>query len=138
MSAGPENRFIASIHRLLPPVDEFYRMKNHNEYNSGIADCWYSARLDLWIEYKFVVLPKRPETLITIIDGKDPSLSKLQQQWITGRVREGRNVWVVVGCDEGGIVLRQGWGMGRWRNDAFQDALVSRQSIAESIMSFCH
>ena len=54
MSQGPENAFIASIHRHLPSPETLYRMKNHNEYNGGIADCWYSGKRDLWIEYKFI------------------------------------------------------------------------------------
>ena len=97
MSQGPENRFISSVHDKLPPVSEFYRMKNHNEYNGGIADCWYSAKRDLWIEWKFVAIPVRDETVISIVDGKKPALSLLQQEWIRSRVCEGRNVWVGVG-----------------------------------------
>lgn len=137
MSRGPENRFISAIHSLLPPVSEFYRMKNHNEYNGGIPDCWYSARLDLWIEYKYVELPARPDTMITIIDGKKPSLSKLQQEWITSRVHEGRNVWVIVGSNIGGLIERQGWGPGRWRADDFKAQCVPRHQIAKAIEEFC-
>ena len=138
MSQGPETQFIASVHRLLPSVDEFYRMKNHNEYNGGIADCWYSARQDLWIEYKFVDLPARPDTMVSIVDGKKPSLSKLQQEWIAGRVNEGRAVWVIVGCKLGGLLTRQSWGPGRWRAEDFKAQCLTRPQIAQAIMEFCH
>lgn len=96
--ATPENTFIASVHRHLPM--KMYRMKNHNQYNGGIADCWYSGPAgDLWIEYKFVVLPKRSDTLIV------PNLSALQIDWLTNRSKEGRRVGVIIGSKEGGAWL---------------------------------
>ncbi len=137
MSQGPENRFISSVHDKLPPVDEFYRMKNHNEYNGGIADCWYSAKRDLWIEWKFVLLPVRDETMISIIDGKRPALSLLQQEWIRSRVHEGRDVWVGVGSVLGGVLFRGGWGAGRWTASEFRALIVPRADLAAQILAFC-
>ena len=94
----PENTFIASVHKFLP-VD-LYKMKNNNQYNGGIADCWYSgARGDLWIEYKFITIPSRDETLIPL------NLSQLQQNWLRARCTEGRSVGVIVGCKSGGVWL---------------------------------
>lgn len=104
MSSGPENRFIQSVHRLLPA--RVYRMKNHNPYNSGIADCWYSGDAgDLWIEYKFLVLPKRAATVVDITAGKEPLLTVLQQEWLRSRHIEGRKVGVIVGTPQGGLWL---------------------------------
>ena len=37
--AKPENSFITGVHRYV----QSYYMKNHNEYNGGIADVWYSG-----------------------------------------------------------------------------------------------
>lgn len=112
MSRKPENVFIASVHRLLPPVTLLYRMKNNNDYNSGIADCWYSGpRGDLWIEYKFLELPKRDKTIIDLVGGKDPMITPLQQQWLAERLNEGRDCWVIVGCKDGGALFKkQQWG----------------------------
>ena len=94
--ATPENTFIASVHRHLP-VD-LYHMKNHNQYNGGIPDVWYSGPAgDLWIEYKFIAVPKRDDTNIII------NLSELQKNWLRSRFSEGRKVAVVVGCKEGGV-----------------------------------
>lgn len=101
MSSKPENTFIASVHRHLP--EDLYRLKTHNQYNAGIADVWYSGERDWWIEYKFLVLPKRDSTVIDLIGGKDPSISALQQKWLKDRHAEGRNVGVIVGCKEGGV-----------------------------------
>ena len=96
--ATPENTFIASVHRHLPV--ELYRMKNHNQYNGGIADCWYSGPAgDLWVEYKFIVIPKRDDTVIKI------ELSELQKNWLTSRHAEGRTVAVIVGAKEGGAMF---------------------------------
>lgn len=105
-------------------------MKNHNQYNGGIPDVWYSGnRSDLWIEYKFVTLPKRDTTLIV------PGLSDLQQNWIESRFNEGRNVGVVVGCKSGGV-----WFDGiNWRRcitaAQFRTSMIARQDLAKTIES---
>ena len=138
MSKGPENTFIASVHRHLP-VD-FYSMKNHNEYNGGIADCWYSGtKADLWVEYKYLNLPKMADTLIRLTDTIKPyALSKLQQQWLWGRSLEGRNVHVIVGCPKGGVIFThpEVWSepiaAGR-----FLQFVVDRKSIAQHILKVC-
>lgn len=104
MSSGPENTFIRSLHRLLPAG--VYRMKNHNPYNSGIADCWYSGNAgDLWVEYKFLVLPKRAATVVDITAGNAPPLTALQQDWLRSRHAEGRGVGVIIGMPQGGLWL---------------------------------
>ena len=94
----PENTFIHSVHRHVPM--DIYRMKNHNAYIAGIFDVWYSGgKADLWIEYKYVPV-KKPITPVV------PALSKQQTRWFKERLKEGRNVWVIVGMISGGIVYR--------------------------------
>lgn len=138
MSRKPENTFISSIHRHLP-VD-IYSMKNNNEYNAGIADCWYSGKAgDLWVEYKFLEVPKRPSTVLNFCDIKKPySLTTLQQEWLNRRFLEGRAVGVVVGCSGGGV-----WLPGCSFNLAmtaqeFTNALKSRRELAELIAQKTH
>jgi hypothetical protein len=102
VSQGPETRFIASVHRQLPPNQYF--MKNHNAYIGGPADVWYSGEIgDIWIEYKYVkTLPKS----INLMDTKKKyALSALQQEWLHDRYAENRKVFVVLGCMQGGVVL---------------------------------
>lgn len=132
MSRGPENTFIASVHRHLP-VD-LYAMKNHNQYNGGVADCWYSGGLgDLWVEYKFIVVPKRGTTLIDLCGGKDPAISALQQEWLRDRHLEGRNVAVVVGCKNGGVVLEdRSWEL-PFTTQMFIANTTDRKSVASWI-----
>lgn len=102
--SGPENTFIASVHKHLPP--QLYRMKNHNQYNGGIPDVWYSGtKADLWVEYKYVNLPKKDDTVIQLTGGKNPLLSHLQLEWLIERHKEGRNVAVVVGSKLGGCYI---------------------------------
>lgn len=136
--SGPENNFIAAVHRKLVPIDQFYRMKNHNAYNGGIADCWYSGRRDLWIEYKWVDLPKTPTTVIDITAGKKPSLSVLQQEWLRDRVAEGRSCWVIVGHAKGGAVFKfeREW-MKAWTQAEYLAGAHSRDEIAVQIMQHC-
>jgi len=105
-------------------------MKNHNQYNGGIPDVWYSGpAADLWIEYKFVALPKRENTVISI------DLSDLQKNWIATRVAEGRNVGVIVGSKDGGV-----WFPGTtWETAVtmlqFKTSIESRKSLAGLIQN---
>lgn len=128
MARQPENTFIASIHRLLP--SGVYRQKNHNPYNSGIPDCWYSGDGgDLWVEYKFVELPKRKTTIVPV------TLSELQKNWLTRRHAEGRNVGVIVGCGHGGVWLPGvTWDTPMLCED-FRTRLLPRQQLAETILN---
>ena len=111
-----------------------YSVKNHNEYASGMADVWYSAAKDLWVEYKFIVLPKRADTLIDLIGGKNPSLSHLQQAWLRARDAEGRNVAVVVGCKEGGVLFSGVSWDSTWTTKDFTSWLVTRQELAKELL----
>lgn len=126
--ATPENTFIGAVHRHLPA--ELYRMKNHNQFNAGIPDVWYSGPAgDLWLEYKFIVIPKRDTTIIKV------ELSDLQKNWIRLRAAEGRRVGVVVGCKEGGV-----WFPGKdWEADTtageFRGLLMTRQQVALAIVN---
>jgi hypothetical protein len=139
MSRGPENTFIASIHKLLP--EDLYAMKNHNEYNGGIADCWYSGVRDLWVEYKFLEVPKRGNTIINLVRRPStktpPVITELQQDWISERSAQGRDVWIIVGCKDGGVIFRDdGWTVehsaAKWRG-----MVVPRQAVAQAIVAHC-
>lgn len=131
--AGPENTFIASVHRHMPPITELYRMKNHNQYNAGIADVWYSGKQDLWVEYKFITVPKRNDTVIELVGDY---VTPLQDDWLASRHAEGRNVWVIVGSKEGGVVYQNT----TWRQPTtageFRRHLRTRAELAATLTSF--
>lgn len=130
MSRKPESTFSKSVHRYFPPVDELHREKMNNPYNSGTADFWFSSVRDLWVEYKFVVLPKRADTLVKV------ELSELQKLWVDNRVAEGRNVWVIVGCAAGGVIMKNGEWHRAWTKTAFEQRILTRQLVAEHLLSF--
>lgn len=116
MSKKPENQFIDRVHNRLPikkrkastrarekfPVRlHVHAEKMNNPMRSGTPDCWYSGKGgDLWIEYKWV----SPMPVSKIVKASD-MLSALQLDWLTERYAEGRNVAVVIGCPEGGLIL---------------------------------
>jgi hypothetical protein len=127
MSRKPETTFIGSVSRHLPAA--LYRMHTHNPYIGGIPDMWYSGVLaDIWIEYKFVILPKKLTTLIT------PTLSPLQLEWLTDRHDEGRKCSVIVGCKEGGVILDHKEWEASISAERFMQRLLSRQDIASWIV----
>ena len=132
MAAKPESTFIASVHKHLPPT--LYRVKNNNEYTAGIADVWYSGVRDLWIEYKFIAVPKRPEIRIDLLTGKNPAISYLQQEWLRSRHGEGRSVGVIVGSKDGGIWLPGvAWEQPFTAKD-FLAHLRTRKDLADTIL----
>lgn len=96
MSSKPESVFTASVHKYLKA--KLYFEKMNNPFRAGTADFWYSGvKGDLWIEYKYI--PKLP-TRTTIL----PDLSPRQLKWLNDRAAEGRNVHVIVGHPNGGVV----------------------------------
>lgn len=127
--SGPENRFIASLHRLLPK--EVYAEKMHNPYRGGTFDVWYSGKKrDLWVEYKWI--PSVPVSAITV-----PNLSPLQVAWGRGRAGEGRNVVVIVGCPEGGVLYDtpQMWEAGLYAVQ-FKQAIATKHAIVAWLVNF--
>lgn len=96
-----EHSYIRSVHdRLRKKAPAIYIWKINDPYQGGVADAYYSSAADLWIEYKYLKsLPKRPGTVI------QSGLSPLQQQWLRGRYREGRNVSVIIGSPAGSLIL---------------------------------
>lgn len=132
--ATPENDFITSVHRHLPA--SLYRMKNHNQYNGGIADVWYSGNKDLWVEYKFITVPKRPDTVIDLISKPpkgDSIISTLQKEWLESRHAEGRAVGVIIGCKGGGVWCPGLSWIWTWSASQFTDDVRSRSELAEQI-----
>lgn len=139
MSTKPETQFIARVHKHLPAT--LYRMKNNNLYHAGIADVWYSGcKGDLWAEYKVLTPPKKAETLISLVSGKKPVISHLQQAWLAARHHERRTVGVMLGVklgiNAGGV-----WFPGlTWREEFSARDLMLRtvpvRALAEVIQTY--
>lgn len=132
LAAKPETTFYTSVLRHLPPLSQLHREKMSNPYRGGTADTWFSgAKADLWVEWKFIKLPSRPATLV------NPALSSLQLDWLRKRHSEGRHVWVVVGCKEGGVIYTAKMWELSCQTSVFRASLQTRQSIAAAIREHC-
>lgn len=128
MAVKPESAFISRVHKRLPA--KLHREKMHNAYRGGTADVWYSGPMDdLWIEYKYLpTVPVRKDV--------SPDLSALQRLWLDGRLAEGRNVAVVIGCPRGGVVLEHGAWQTPMTPDEFVRQLKSVEDIARWITTY--
>lgn len=120
MASKPENVFIRSVNRHLTAHFE----KMNNPYRSGTADSWYSGvKGDAWIEYKFIPTIPKNATIV-------PDLSARQLDWLQSRLAEGRNVHVVVGCPDGGVVIPpERWVTGVTPAE-FRSSIQTRQELA--------
>lgn len=84
------------MHRHL--TESVYKWKITDRYTAGVPDTWYSGcTCDLWIEWKYLKKTPKKHTA---------NLSALQKDWLNSRYKEGRNVAVIIGSPNGGIILR--------------------------------
>lgn len=114
-----EHGFIKAVHRHLSP--EVYRWKIHDTYTGGVPDAFYMGPAgSLWVEYKYVKLPKRDTTIVTF------GLSILQRSWLTRAQSYGQLVAVIVGFEQFAAVLT---------NPQFFGGLTKRQ-LHEEALSF--
>lgn len=99
MAVKPETTFSKGVLAHIPR--DVYHMKNNNPYLGGVPDLWFSGNsADLWVEVKYLPrVPRRDSVVPTEL------LSKLQAQWLERRHKEGRQVAVIIGCPDGGVVL---------------------------------
>lgn len=124
MACKPESTFIQSIHRHLK---ETYFEKMNNPFRSGCADVWYSGdKGDLWVEYKNEPsLPKIKEYRL--------DLSARQEKWLSDRCDEGRNVAVILGFPEGGVIYQyKSWRLEFTKAELMQRSLT-RPELAQWI-----
>ena len=130
MARKPESQFISGVHKYL--VRSVYRMKNHNAYVGGIPDCWYSGnKSDLWAEYKYIPVSIPRKTV-------KPDLSELQFRWISARHLEGRDVWVIMGCKQGGVIYYNLDEMSSGLPPVtFLQRLQTRKELANAIYEHC-
>lgn len=123
----PETRYYSAVHKLLP--SRLHREKMHNPYRGGTADVWYSGNAgDLWVEYKWLAkLPVRASICL------DKLLSPLQQQWLSGRHEEGRNVVVILGTPTGAWVFEGAAWKLPLNPDAIKTDGLTKREVAEYI-----
>lgn len=122
MAQGPENSFIAGVHRHLKKKTHAEKM--HNAYRRGIPDVYYSGvKGDIWVEYKFIAkIPSKANML--------PDLSQPQLEWCEARYKEGRRVYVIVGTSTGGVIFRDLEWMSPMEPSEARRRLLSKKDIA--------
>lgn len=124
MASKPETTYIKGVHKYLT---QSYYEKTNNPFRSGTPDVWYSGNLgELWVEYKFIErIPKNAEIL--------PEVSPRQAQWLANRLAEGRNVAVVVGSPEGGVIYRRANWLIALSPAEFRKLMVPKEAVAKWI-----
>lgn len=121
----PENNYIRSVNKLLPPKLHFE--KTNNPFRRGMADLWYSGLMsDLWTEYKWIeYLPN--STSIS------PALSPMQRRWLNARHSEGRVVSVILGTRDGGVIYTDLDWNNAFPTDVLRARLFPKRQVAEWI-----
>ena len=123
-----ESQFTAALRKELK--DTIYALKLNCAFARGVPDCYYSgSKSDLWNEHKyFKILPP-------VIDLTKPTItSMLQQTWLIGRHKEGRNVAMVIGSVEGHLLLK---GL-EWQipipRDVFRSRMKTKKELAREVI----
>jgi len=128
-----EHTYIRSVHTQLKNIRDLELTdvwKINDNWKGGCADAMYDGPAnDLWVEYKFIKIPKRPTTLCI------PALSEQQNEWLTNRYNNGRNVAVIVGSNKGAHIFLT---PGSWSAGVTNFLLnsLSKKEIAYAINSF--
>lgn len=128
-----ESQYTSSVSGLLP--EDVYALKLSLPYTAGVPDSYYSGiGGDNWIEWKY--LKSVPRT-VDLVSGNKPIITKLQQQWLERRHDEGRNVGVIVGSPNGGVIYPGlSWQQVLTREE-FLSRCVSKKEQALWIASRC-
>lgn len=124
-----ENTFIKSVHNQWIKNAKPHHEKNNNPFRGGTADVWYSGtKGDLWVEYKYLsYIPVRALFV--------PELSEQQAIWLNERFAEGRNVAVITGCKQGGVIFSNKHWEIPINKELFLKQLKTRKEIAEWILN---
>lgn len=133
MSAKPEAQYRGRIHKMVDK-QKVYIEGMANPYRGGTPDTWYDGlQCDLWVEWKYL---KTIPPIIDLTDSKKQvCLSKLQIEWLTRAYGNGRNVAVIVGSSEGGLILRDMAWMHPIPRDFFKERALPARDIAAWITS---
>ena len=140
MSRKPENKFMGAVHKQLPD-DAIYKMKITPAFTSGEFDVLYEGyEYDLFVEYKFLELPKRRDTMIH----PHNMLSEKQIKWGNRRVartaRSNRPLpYMAIGTKVDGnyygLLLEYHPTMTPFTSETFRACMKPAKDIANRILS---
>jgi len=118
------------VHRHLSP--EVYRWKIHDTYTGGVPDVFYCGPAgSLWVEYKYIRLPKRKTTVVTF------GLSELQLIWLTKIAMYGQTTILVVGWQQSAQVLYGPYITQTTSQDELVNNSLSFKELASLITQHC-
>lgn len=127
-----EHAYIRSIHYHLKKLEmhSIDVWKINDAFKGGCADAIYDGPAkDLWVEYKFIIPPKRSSTRCI------PALSEQQNFWLTNRYNNHRNIAVIVGSIIGCHIFTS---PDQWNTGItdFRSNTLSNKEIATAIHAF--
>lgn len=98
----------------------------------GPPDAYYCGKKnDLWVEYKFIELPKRVTTQIY------PNLSELQIEWLRTLDNCKRPVWVVVGSPKLAGIFSVQEALDGFTKPQYLGRAISFKDLAQAIGEHC-
>jgi hypothetical protein len=108
--SGPERSYIDSVHRQITPEWKLHKQSNTGMMGAnGTPDYYYERfRVATWIEYKYI--KKIPARFLITDPACKFKLSPLQRRWLNRAVTNQVRVAVVLGSEEGALIIEQG----RW------------------------
>ncbi len=120
--AGPERRFIDSVHRQIDLDWGLWKQAMTGVMGAnGTPDYYYELyNRALWVEYKWV--NRLPEQILLIDHTKKYALSALQRAWLNRAVANKTPVAVVLGSKDGAVIAVGG----RWNRP------IARQEVEEN------
>jgi hypothetical protein len=90
-----------------------------------------SVQMDMWVEFKFI--DKIPKTETFRLD-----LTPRQLEWLRDRHQEGREVYVILGTKDGGVIFSDREWEGIFSQKELLSRVISRKDIAEWIATATH
>ncbi len=127
MSDGPERKYIHRVHNSIDPQWNLHKQGNTGIIGvNGTPDYYYEGFNSVtWIEYKYVKnLPER----FNIVDVECRfKVTPLQRRWLNRAVKNQVRVAVVLGSEEGALIITEG----RWE----EEINVHRNRIANRLVN---
>tara|TARA_R100001460_G_scaffold5433_1_gene15112 strand:- start:10788 stop:11213 length:426 start_codon:yes stop_codon:yes gene_type:complete len=124
-----EHGFVRSVHRKLS--SDVFVWKINDKFAGGVPDAFYAgAARYLFIEYKYIKLPKRSSTPIKT------GLSAQQKLWLNKMLGMDKQVAVIIGSCSGSLILRQDWDR-PIPAELFRQRAMSTEAVAQWITAYC-
>jgi len=125
-----EHGFIKAVHRHLPA--ELYRWKIHDTYTGGVPDAYYCGPAgSLWVEYKYIKLPKRESTIVTYCT------TEQQRVWLTKMQKYGQLTTLIIGWDKHATLIDPQLINSPLNSGELQRRGITFKEIAQQIETTC-